>query len=119
MVLDRTTGTYDITLHLRFDETFTPAVISAIDSLSVRTYQINSNEDVIVSETTNRFFRLALGSNVIQGPFNLEILFDNFAHLVNGRGYTVSVSSNVPIINTIVVNSYHVKIAYQYIILWK
>lgn len=90
VAVDRLAVAYDITFHLRFDETFTPAVISAINSLSVSSFQVNSNGDVIFAEATNR--ALSLGSNVTQGPFILNVLYDNLAQRANGIGYNFSVS---------------------------
>ena len=90
MALDRSAVAYDITFHLHFDETFTHVVISAINSLSVSSFQVNSNGDVIFAEATNR--ALSLGSNVTQGPFILNVLYDNFAQRANGIGYNFSVS---------------------------
>ena len=90
MAVDRLAVAYDVTFHLRFDETFTPAVISAINSLSVSSFQVNSNGDVIFAEVTNR--ALSLGSNVTQGPFILNVLYDNLAQRANGIGYNFSVS---------------------------
>ena len=90
VVLDRSAVAYDVTFHLRFDETFTPAVISAIDFLVAASFQVNSNGDVIFAEVTRR--ELPLGSNVTQGPFFLNVLHDNLAQRANGIGYSLSVS---------------------------
>ena len=94
MALDRTTVAYDITLHLRFDETFSPAVISAVDFLRASTFRVNSNGDAIFSEATTRPIRLG-SKNVTQGPFALDVLFDNLAQRANGLGYDVTVSKLV------------------------
>ncbi len=91
VVLDRSTIAYDITFHLRFDETFTPAVISAIDSLRAGSFQINSNGDVIFAVATRR--NIFLNSSVTQGPFTLNVRFDDFGQLANGLGYNFSVST--------------------------
>ena len=91
MVLNRTAVAYDITFHLRFDETFTPAVISAISILRASSFGINSNGDVTVSEATTRPIHLG-SKNVTQGPFSLDVLFDNLAQRTNGLGYQVTVS---------------------------
>ena len=95
VILDRSAIAYDITFHLRFDETFTPAVISAIDFLIASSFQVNSNGDVIFAATTNR--RVDLGSNMTQGPFTLNVPFDNFPQLENGHGYNFSVRTQLSI----------------------
>ena len=89
VVLDRSAIAYDITFHLRLDETFTPAVISAIDFLWAGSFQVNSNGDAIFAVATNR--RVDLGSSVTQGPVTLNIPFDNFPQLANELGYNFSV----------------------------
>jgi hypothetical protein len=91
VVLDRSTVAYDITFRLRFDETFTPAVISAIDFLRAGSFQVNSNGDAIFAITTNR--NIILDSSVTQGPFTLNVRFDDFGQLANGLGYNFSVST--------------------------
>ena len=93
VVLDRSTTAYDITFHLRLDETFTPAVISAIDFLRAASFQIDSDGDTIFGTTTNT--RIPLESNVtqLQGPVALDILFDNFPQRAHGIGYFLSVST--------------------------
>ena len=89
VVLDRLAIAFDITFHLRLDETFTPAVISAIDFLRAGSFQINSNGDATNAVPSIR--NVLLGSNVTQGPITLSILFDNFPQLAHGFGYSFSV----------------------------
>ena len=93
-VLDRSTtdGAYDLTLSLQLDETFTPAVISAIRNLRASSFQVRDNGDVIVAATTRRL--VEVGSNVTQGPVTLVIPFDNFEDLAGGLGYHLSVSKS-------------------------
>ena len=91
VVLDRTAVAYDITFHLRFDETFIPAVISAINFLRASTFRVNSLGEAIFSEATTRPIRLG-SSDVTQGPFALDVLFDNLGQRANGLGYQVTVS---------------------------
>ena len=91
VVLNRSATAYDITFHLRLDETFTPAVISAIQFLRAASFLIDSDGDTIFGTTTNR--RVDLESNVTQGPVTLSIPFDNFSQLAHGLGYFLSVST--------------------------
>ena len=91
VVLDRSAIAYDITFHLLLDETFTPAVISAIDFLRAASFQIGSDGNTILGTTTNR--RVPLESNVTQGPVALGILFDNFPQRAHGIGYFLDVST--------------------------
>ena len=95
IVLDRSAIAYDITFHLCLDETFTPAVISAIDFLRAGSFQVNSNGDAIAAAATTR--NVLLGSIVTQGPFTLNVPFDNFPQLANGRGYNFSVRMQLSI----------------------
>ena len=83
---------YDITFHLSFDATFTPAVISAINRLSVSSFQIRSDGPIIGAEITNRVVGLG---NATQGPFTSSILFDDLDPLANGFGYNFSVSKSL------------------------
>ena len=89
-VLDRSVTAYDITLHLQFDETFTPAVIGAIEKLVVGSFEINEGGNAIQGVATNR--QLQLPSSVTQGPVALDILYNDFAQQTNGLGYSLSVS---------------------------
>ena len=86
-ILDRSSISYDLTLSLHLDETFTPAVIGAINFLRASTLLVNSNGDVIIAESTTRLIHL----NVTQGPFTLNILFDDRPQLLNGLGYYLAV----------------------------
>ena len=87
--LNRSSISYDLTFSLHLDETFTPAVISAISNLRAASFQVNSNGDVIIADTTLRL--IPLGSNVTQGPVTIEILYDSFAQRLNGIGYSLAV----------------------------
>ena len=89
MVLDRTTVTYDITFHLHFDETFTPAVISAIKYLKETVIRINTDLDYVASVGTSSF-----PLNLTQAPFAFDILFENLQPLMVGVGYQITVSNN-------------------------
>ena len=90
-MLNRSTISYDLTLTLHLDEVFTPAVISAIDALTVSSFQVNRNGNAIIGEVTSRGFPLE--SDVIQGPVTLYIPFNDFAGLPNGLGYSLVVSN--------------------------
>jgi hypothetical protein len=76
-------------------------VTSAIDFFNVGSFQVNSNGDVIIAETTNR--NIILDSSVTQGPFTLNVRFDDFAQLANGLGYSLNVCNTqfLPIIGII------------------
>ena len=87
--LNRSSISYDLTFSLHLDETFTPAVISAISNLRAASFQVNSNGDVIVAGVTIR--HIPLDSNVTQGPVTIEIPYDNFAQRLNGIGYSLAV----------------------------
>ena len=91
VVLDRSVTAYDITFYLRLDETFTPAVISAIDFLRAGSFEINSNGDATSAVPMIR--NVFLESNVTQGPITLGIPFDNFSQLAHGLGYHLSVGT--------------------------
>lgn len=91
VALDRSAVAYDITFQLRFDETFTPAVISAIDAFRVSSFQVTNIGTITSGKPTTRLDRL--GSNVDHGPFILNFVYDNFNYLANGLGYNFTVST--------------------------
>ena len=87
--LNRSSISYDLTFSLHLDETFTPAVISAINHLRAASFQVNSNGDVIAAGVTVR--HIPLDSNVIQGPVTIEVSYDNFTQRLNGIGHSLAV----------------------------
>ena len=83
---------------IRFDETFTPAVISAIRNLTASSFEINERGGATVGVITRK--PVPLPSSVTQGPVTFDVLYDNFAQLANGLGYSLTVSNDDSIIFT-------------------
>ena len=90
-VLDRNTISYDVTFYITFDETFTPAVISAINVLRVTRFEIDSNGNVIPGTVLR--VNAPLDSSVEQGPVTVGILYQDLPQLLDRHGYSLHVSS--------------------------
>ena len=89
VVLNRETISYDITFRLTLDETFTPAVISAIQFLRNSLFEIDENGNPIPTTVVDRTFPL---ENVTQGPVTILIPYPDVPQLLDGHGYFLSVS---------------------------
>ena len=64
-----------------------------INFLRADSYGVNSNGDVIITQPIHSYTYNKSGSNVTQGPFSLDVVFDNLSQQQQGLGYDVSVSS--------------------------
>ena len=89
-VVDRSTTSYDITFKIRLDETFTPAVISAIENLQLSSFVIDERGNAVEGVATDR--RMSLGPDVTHGPVTIDVQFDDFPQLTGGLGYSLTVS---------------------------
>ena len=89
-VFDRRTSCYSTNFTVTLDDTFTPAVISAIENLRVGRFEIDAQGSTI-SETAVSDL-LPLDSSVKEGPVTLTFPFNDLPQLLNGHGYQLSVS---------------------------
>ena len=104
-VLDRNTISYDVTFYITFDETFTPAVISAINVLRVTRFEIDSNGNVIPGTVLR--VNAPLDSSVEQGPVTVGILYQDLPQLLDRHGYSLHVSSITHSFDSIVSHATH------------
>lgn len=89
-VINRDTNSYDIASRIRLDETFTPAIISAIDTIEVDSFEVNERGNTFRGAVMDR--RMPLGSNVTQGPVTIPVLLNDFHQQIDGNGYRLIVS---------------------------
>ena len=88
-VFDRNTISYDVTFYITFDETFTPAVISAINGLRVTRFEIDIRGTPIPGTVVRVLTTL---DSLEQGPVTVGIPFQDLPQLFNGHGYSLHVS---------------------------
>ena len=89
-VFDRHTSYYNINFTVTLDDTFTPAVISGIESLQVDRFEIDAQGSAISGTAVTDI--LPLDSSVEEGPVTLTFPFNDLPQLLNGHGYKLSVS---------------------------
>ena len=89
-VVNRDTVSYDISVKIQLDGTFTPAVISAIDSLRLSSFERNEEGFPVPGTASSR--RIALGANVTQGPVTIDTVLSDFPQVTEGHSYSVFVS---------------------------
>ena len=65
-------------------------MISAIQNLRISSFEIDSRGNAVAGTVRSRI--MALGSNVTQGPFTFDVLFNDLPQTTDGHGYTLSVS---------------------------
>ena len=77
-----------MTVH--FDDTFTPAVVSAISSIRKSSFEVDQGGNPIPGTSISTL--MALPSNVTQGPFTISVLFNDLPQTTVGFGYSLNVS---------------------------
>ena len=87
---DRQRSCYSINFTVTLDDTFTPAVISAIENLRVGKYQIDAQGGAIPETFVSDL--LPLDSSVEEGPATLTFPFKGLPQLMDDHGYKLSVS---------------------------
>ena len=90
---DRDTGRYNVTFRVMLDDTFTPAVISGIESLRTVRFEINAKGSVIPGTVASSQHQL--DRSVEKGPTTLIFHYNSLPPLLDGHGYQLQVSKRL------------------------
>ena len=87
---DWDTARYSVNLTVTLDDTFTPAVISAIQNLQVVIFEIDTQGNAIPGTVVSDL--QLLDSSVEEGPVTLMFHYNDLSPLLGGHGYQLHVS---------------------------